>query len=44
MAGSLMNKVWDFFGMEVEDEEDTDVVNTAYDEDDEYPEADAKDG
>ena len=38
MAGSLMNKVWDFFGMEVEDEEDTDVVNTAYDEDDEVEE------
>jgi len=40
MAGSLMNKVWDFFGMEVEDDDVDDVVNgaSAYEEDEEVEE------
>ena len=40
MAGSLMNKVWDFFGMEVEDDDVDDVINgaSAYEEDEEVEE------
>ena len=40
MAGTLMNKVWEFFGMEVEDDDVDDVVNgaSAYEEDEEVEE------
>ena len=40
MAGSLMNKVWEFFGMEVEDDDVDDVINgaSAYEEDEEVEE------
>jgi len=42
MAGAIMNKVWDFFGMETEEEEYDEIENTGYDyeenEDDEVEE------
>lgn len=31
MAGAIMNKVWDFFGMEVEEEEYDEIENSGYD-------------
>ena len=31
MAGAIMNKVWDFFGMEAEEEEYDEIENSGYD-------------
>ena len=42
MAGAIMNKVWDFFGIEAEEEEYDELENTGYDyeenEEEEYEE------